>query len=1696
MALIAIMISLFVSAAFAQAPNVATADPDPEATATPEASPEATPLPPPAGFGSGDISPTENTDVSTMITTGCGYDAWTGAVMRTVTDIEVPGAASSHGLKVVRTYTSSTGIGWSLSWQWQIHARPFTNDGSYMVNFPDGRAEQFYPPSIPGETAYRAGRATRDRLFINSPGSSNRSADLYMEDGSHVHFSWVIDNSSNEDYLIDYFAPESFTDPYGQVTTLIYSTYIPNDAFAKHLTKVIDPSGRSLTYNYDPLYPGRLASITASNGQSVTYAGFLDSLPSATYNDGTAALYTYGETTYKNNKCPQNTCHPYKLFTASDVRLEGPMRAIMYTYQSNAEFQGEVSQEQHPSGLEVSKFVSTNGRGSSQATNTEFRGDGPSRTFSMTRNGKVTLLKEKSDFRGVIESYQYDSNLNLSHLTDRNGHTTDFTNEPILGRPLVVTHPGCDFTCGSSYPSTTRSYIYSDSANPYYISSVKDDRNNPTTYQRDPTYHRITEIDYPDGGTETFLYNAKGQVTRHKRQNGAYEFFDYDATWRLVVKWNPVASSIHPPSSSPLKTTYEYYEPPHPWGDRVLRVTDARGNRTEYEYDKTFDANGAQTNTPCPGRGLITKISYPDDKHDGTYPNGTSMSYVYDVYGNLLTETQDQLGETTKYTYDEYNRLKTMRVPPSDAIPSQRPTVYDYTPNRADPPNGINPLSHTSNSVWHETSPSLVVTTRVFDENFRLSSETVGSQDPTVAATSYYGYDGVGNCTYVTDPRGSGPQDATYTTYTDYDTRNRKTQVRPPLPPNGVAENTQWEYDPNGNMTKEVRPDLTVETRDYDTMNRMIRDTLPKEPGDPVVTATTLLDYYPAGTLKTVTDAKSRVTTFFYNENDLKSQMNYPPNGQGIFDYEAYEYDGNYNLINRRATSGIYQVFEYDPRNRQSRMGWFDGKTTSTAAHLWANGYYDNTYAYDASGRMTTAANANSTVTRQWDQASRLLTEKQTFSNTSFNGPLLKYFYRHDGKVSRLYVGPGETYDFLLGYDGLARLSTLTYNPNTYFDHEYAYDRASNVISRMNNLNGTNIILERDNLNRITARTINIPGATFSREVYGFDARDRVVDVRRDETLTNDHFGYNQMGEMTLAEYGTAVTPSPTPSITPTPTPTPTATPTPTPTQVAPIYIYDLGYQQGDPMRVYMETTPDARILYTQGFTCPNDPTYDENGDPTGETKDYAVDPPYIPVGQVNLFSAIGLKDGLAPSEINACFSDDNVQQRPADGPARTVTYQWDKVGNRGNISDSAVNGGAVQPYTSNNLNQYKQVNGQSVLHEPAHGLSSYDGVIYSYVGDTYLAQASAGPSIYTLYYDALGRCVKRVRSEMGVETTTYYHFDGDHWILEYRPDGTVQSNILYGNGVDEIIGRHNEESGVATNYNQWPYPDRNNNTSVVTGDGGTLLEYYRYDAFGQPTIYDPATDAIRTTSAIANRFLFTGREWNPAQKFYEYRNRAYSPSLGRFMSEDPKGFDAGDYNLYRYVGNDPLDRSDPMGLYSWGEFGTDVAKGTGYGLTGAAIVAFAPEEAAGVLIAAGAYGLYKTGQTLLNPNVSKDEKISLSVQTAVGVGVGGLASRGMSSVAAGEGAAIKFSIPSKIAGQMEDRGWTSNSLNSTINRPSLTAEATNKATGGGATAYFNRDGSYVVRDNATGKIIQVSDRNDPNWKPDSSIKLPQARSK
>jgi RHS repeat-associated protein len=107
---------------------------------------------------------------------------------------------------------------------------------------------------------------------------------------------------------------------------------------------------------------------------------------------------------------------------------------------------------------------------------------------------------------------------------------------------------------------------------------------------------------------------------------------------------------------------------------------------------------------------------------------------------------------------------------------------------------------------------------------------------------------------------------------------------------------------------------------------------------------------------------------------------------------------------------------------------------------------------------------------------------------------------------------------------------------------------------------------------------------------------------------------------------------------------------------------------------------------------------------------------------------------------------------------------------------------------------------------------------------------------------------------------------------------------------------------------------------------GGNILEQYEYDAFGWPYFldasgnaigaYDPVQNLWEGYSLFGNRLLFTGREWIPDLKLYDYRNRMYQPELGRFLQPDPKEFAAGDYNLYRYCHNDPVNKSDPMGLY------------------------------------------------------------------------------------------------------------------------------------------------------------------------------------
>ena len=89
--------------------------------------------------------------------------------------------------------------------------------------------------------------------------------------------------------------------------------------------------------------------------------------------------------------------------------------------------------------------------------------------------------------------------------------------------------------------------------------------------------------------------------------------------------------------------------------------------------------------------------------------------------------------------------------------------------------------------------------------------------------------------------------------------------------------------------------------------------------------------------------------------------------------------------------------------------------------------------------------------------------------------------------------------------------------------------------------------------------------------------------------------------------------------------------------------------------------------------------------------------------------------------------------------------------------------------------------------------------------------------------------------------------------------------------------------------------------------DTTTIVNHRVFDAFGNLTSESaPAVDLI---------FAFTGRLFDESTGLQNNLHRWYDAPTGRWLSEDPISFSAGDANLYRYVNNGPTYASDPSGL-------------------------------------------------------------------------------------------------------------------------------------------------------------------------------------
>ena len=103
----------------------------------------------------------------------------------------------------------------------------------------------------------------------------------------------------------------------------------------------------------------------------------------------------------------------------------------------------------------------------------------------------------------------------------------------------------------------------------------------------------------------------------------------------------------------------------------------------------------------------------------------------------------------------------------------------------------------------------------------------------------------------------------------------------------------------------------------------------------------------------------------------------------------------------------------------------------------------------------------------------------------------------------------------------------------------------------------------------------------------------------------------------------------------------------------------------------------------------------------------------------------------------------------------------------------------------------------------------------------------------------------------------------------------------------------------------------------ALTNSSESVIERYRYDAYGKATVLEPDWSADSdNASDVHNPYQYTGRRNDAETNLYQYRHRYYSWRLGRFISRDPKGYVDG-WNLYEYGGGKPLIATDPMGFWN-----------------------------------------------------------------------------------------------------------------------------------------------------------------------------------
>ncbi len=248
---------------------------------------------------------------------------------------------------------------------------------------------------------------------------------------------------------------------------------------------------------------------------------------------------------------------------------------------------------------------------------------------------------------------------------------------------------------------------------------------------------------------------------------------------------------------------------------------------------------------------------------------------------------------------------------------------------------------------------------------------------------------------------------------------------------------------------------------------------------------------------------------------------------------------------------------------------------------------------------------------------------------------------------------------------------------------------------------------------------------------------------------------------------------------------------------------------------------------------------------------------------------------------------------------------------------------------------------------------------------------------------------------------------------------------------------------------------DSQGSVRFLTDSTGAIVNSYTYTPYG--------AGATSNATATTSPYLYTSENADSETGLTYLRARYYDPSTGRFISRDPvRGIQTNPLtqNPYMYALGNPTTYSDPSGefvpllLLGWAaiELGLSIWDG------------------------------YDVVRTVSDPCASAEDKALAASLFSIGLVAPGGGYGKADDVA-------KF-LDSKITKQLGKRGWSPERIDNITNGGAFTTiKSRNKANGNPATAYYTKEGAYVVKENVTGQIVQISDNINPaGWTPDSRI--------